>query len=89
MTVDNHIRPVAIYKPDLGTVKGKTVRFKSNHVRTDVIVPVPAVILELHGLITLCVDIFFIDNHIFVGNISRKVKFIMGEGKKEKKYFRS
>ena len=49
LTVNDHRRAVVIYGLDLGSVKGKTVRFKPGYVRTNVIVPVPAVILELQG----------------------------------------
>ena len=80
----------SIYEPDLGSIKGKPVRFKTCHVKIDVIVLLPAVILELYGSITLFVDIFFVDNLIFVGIVSRKVNFITAtqiESRKHKEIF--
>ena len=76
MTVCGHRRVVVFYEPDLGSIKGKPVRFKTGHVKIDVIVLLPDVILELYGSITLFVDILFVDNLIFVGIVSRKVNFI-------------
>lgn len=41
------------------------MRKKSDHVRTNVVIPVPEAILAMHSSVTLCVDIFFADKFIF------------------------
>ena len=75
MTVDDHRRALEIYVVDLGAVKWKTVRHKLSDVRTDIIIPVPDGILTNHGSLTLCTDIFVVDQLIFLGTISRKLLF--------------
>ena len=75
MTADDHRRDLDIYVVDLGAVKYKTVRHKLSHVRTDIIIPVPDGILTNHGSLTLCNDIFVVDQLIFLGTISRKLLF--------------
>ena len=75
MTVNNYIRDLDIYGVDLGAVKGKTVRHNPGHVRPEIIIPMPNGVLTNHGSDTLCMDIFFVDQLIFMGTISRKVLF--------------
>ena len=75
MTVDDYRRALNIYGVDLGEVKGKIVRHKPVHVRTDIIISVPNGILTNHSSVTLRMDIFFVDQLICMGIISRKLLF--------------
>ena len=51
VTVYDYRRALDINGVDLGVVKGKMVRHKLGHVRTDIIMPVPDGILTNHGCI--------------------------------------
>ena len=75
VTVDNHRRDLDMYGVDLGAVKGKTVRHKISHVRTDIIISMPDGIFTNHGSLTLCTNIFVVDQLIFLSTISRKLLF--------------
>ena len=67
-----------IFGPNLGSLKGKTVRTMPQHV-LDNIDPVPPEILDTFGSVTLRIDIMFINKIPFFISISRHIKFITVE----------
>ena len=67
-----------IYGPNLGSLKGKTVR-RNPSGQHGVIDPVPEQIMRLHNNIHLAGDIFFINNLAFLLTMSRGVRFLTVE----------
>jgi hypothetical protein len=63
-----------IFGPDLGAIKGKTVRIGPRKVRIPSVV-VPNEILARYHKITLCGDIMFVNKIPFFITISRNIKF--------------
>ena len=63
-----------IFGPNLGSLKGKTVRRPNDHVEAGVDA-VPAEILELYGRVTLAIDIMFINKVAFFITMSRELRF--------------
>ena len=63
-----------IFGPNLGSLKGKTVHRPNPHVST-CIDGVPPDLLNIHGNVTLCIDIMFINKIPFLVTISRDIKF--------------
>lgn len=53
-------RALEIYKLDLGSVRGKIVRVKPDHVRIDIALSVPDEMLELHNSVTMGVDLLML-----------------------------
>jgi hypothetical protein len=84
--VDNHLLPNCpitredikaaenIFGPDLGSLKGKTVRRAPTAVRPE-LVAFPPDLMEHHKSVTLCADIMFINKIPFLVTCSRKLKF--------------
>jgi hypothetical protein len=69
-------RALAIYGPDVATLKGKTTRATAAaRAPTYLAVPLPPTILEHHRNVTLCVDFFFVQELCFFHTISRDIGF--------------
>jgi hypothetical protein len=49
-----------IFGPDLANIRGKTVRKKPDHVRTDY-VEIPQILFDVHSRVTLLADIMFVN----------------------------
>ena len=75
ITADDAKRALAIYGPDLATLKGKTTRKNGEHIPGANPIPLPDYITEHHADVTLCIDIFFVQGQRFFHTISRKIKF--------------
>jgi hypothetical protein len=67
-----------IFGRDVGSLKGKTTRQNTEHVRTQVI-GIPVDIMERYRHITLCVDNMFVNKIGFLMSISRDIHFITSE----------
>ena len=63
-----------IFGPNLGSLKGKTVRRPNPHVKTQTI-GVPPDIMQIHRSVTLAIDIMFINKIPFLVTTSRHLKF--------------
>jgi hypothetical protein len=65
-----------IYGPDIGILKGKTVRRSPRKVSTDMIhSPLPAAVHERYQEVTLCADIMYVNGIPFFVLILWKIKF--------------
>jgi hypothetical protein len=64
-----------IFGPDIGSLKGKTVRTTSDVVRSGGLVPIPATIMSQYQKVILCVDVMKINKMPFLVSISRAIKF--------------
>ena len=67
-----------IFGPALTSVRGKTVHRTPAPVVGDY-VAVPRSLVEWNRIITMAVDVFFVDGTAFLIRLSRNVKFIMAE----------
>jgi hypothetical protein len=63
-----------IFGPNLGSLKGKTVRRSGERVRPEY-EQIPTSIMERYRDVTLCVDIMFVNKIPFLVTISRHIKF--------------
>lgn len=63
-----------IYGAEIAALKGKTTRNTSPQVRTDQ-VHVPPEIKEIHQLVTIAIDLMFVNKIPFFVTISRNIKF--------------
>ena len=63
-----------IFGPDIGSLKGKTVR-KGNSIVDTTLVPIPAMILEKYKSLVLAADIMKVNKIPFLISISRAIKF--------------
>ena len=79
-------RAVDVYGANFGSVREKTIRVRPGHVRTDVINPLPNSILDLHISVTLCADIFYVNGDMYLGTVSRKIKFVTASYVDNRKY---
>ena len=64
-----------IFGPDIGSLKGKTVRTASEVVRSGGLVPIPMTIMTQYRKIILCVDVMKVNKMPFLVTISRAIKF--------------
>ncbi len=64
-----------IFGPEIGSLKGKTVRSASEVVRSGGLVPIPATIMEHYRRVILCVDVMKVNKMPFLVSISRAIKF--------------
>lgn len=62
-----------IYGPDVSTMKGKRTRQPTVRVRFD-IVDIPQQIIDRNQAMTLAIDIFFVNNIIFLGTIDTSIR---------------
>jgi hypothetical protein len=67
-----------IFGPDVGSLKGKTVRSSGNHVETEV-PDIDNEVMERYKNVTLAGDIMFVNNIPFFVTISRAIKFATSE----------
>ena len=70
VTVLDAKRAVAIYGKDVGSLKGKTKRLRPKHTTNVNLTPLPDFILKWHINVTLCIDIFYINQMPFFHAIS-------------------
>ena len=63
-----------IFGPNLGSLKGKTVRHKNNRVDS-LVADVPYDIIKVHKDVTLCFDIMFVNKIAFLVTVSRSLRF--------------
>jgi hypothetical protein len=63
-----------IFGPDLGTLKGKSTRAKPHKVRP-ILVSIPQQILQRYRLVSICVDLMFVNKVAFLVTISRNIHF--------------
>ena len=64
-------RAVAIYGKDIGSLNGKTKRLRPNHINNVNMIPLPDFILKWHINVTLCIDIFYVNQMAFFHNIMK------------------
>jgi hypothetical protein len=79
ITAEEANRALKIYGTDVAALRGKTTRTTPTHVPSDQIRPLPFEILDAHRDVTLCFDIFFVNEHTFVGTVSRNLHFVTAE----------
>jgi hypothetical protein len=76
ITPDDAKRALAIYGPDVATLKGKTRRgADAPHVPSFKAIPIPAPILLHHRDVTLCADFLFVQGIPFFHTISRNIRY--------------
>jgi hypothetical protein len=63
-----------IFGPDIGSLKGKTVR-KPQKAVIESNTPIPRDIYERYKMVTLCIDIMYVNNIPFLTSISRHLHF--------------
>jgi hypothetical protein len=68
-------RATDIYGPDIGSLKGKTVRATPASVKIPDIIPLPDEIRLRHRNVTVCADICHVDGLRFLTTISRHLHF--------------
>jgi hypothetical protein len=68
-------RATDIYGPDVGSLKGKTVRASPSPVKLPNIIALPDEIKEHHGNVAICAHICHVDGHRFLTTISRHLHF--------------
>ena len=74
VTYDDVLASEHIWGPEIGTLKGKTVRHAAGRVRADML-PIPAVIMNRYQKITLSCDIMKVNKIPFFVSISHGIKF--------------
>jgi len=62
------------FGPDVGTLKGKTVRTSQGRVRINLL-PIPALIMDRYRHVTLAADIMKVNGVAFLVSISQAIKF--------------
>ncbi len=67
-----------IFSPDLARVRGRTVRRPPKSVTTDY-VQIPRAILERHQLVTLAVDVMFVNGVPFLVSVARGLNLVTAE----------
>jgi Reverse transcriptase (RNA-dependent DNA polymerase) len=67
-----------IFGPDVGSLKGKTVRRSGTHVEST-LVDIPPPIMDTYRVITLACDVMFVNRIPFFVTISRNIKFCTAE----------
>jgi hypothetical protein len=74
ITRDDVVAARDIFRPNLGSLKGKTTQRASPHVRPEHH-QIPLGIMEKYRDVTLCIDIMFVNKVPFLITISRHIKF--------------
>jgi hypothetical protein len=67
-----------IFDPDLAGIRGRTVRRPLESVTTDY-VQIPRAILEQHQLVTLAVDVMFVNGVPFLVSLARGLNLVTAE----------
>ena len=78
VTTTDITNALAIFGPDLASIRGKTVRRTPAPVVADY-VAVPRALVEQNKVVTLAADVFFVDGTAFLITVSRQIKFITAE----------
>jgi len=78
VTMTDITNALAIFGPDLASIRGKTVRWTPAPVVADY-VAVPRALVEQNKVVTLAADVFFVDGTAFLITVSRRIKFITVE----------
>ena len=76
VTYDDAVRAEQIFGPDLGALKGKSVRTTPAPVVLPSVIPVPPALFSNHREVTLCGDIFYMDKAMFFLTTSRNIQFL-------------
>jgi hypothetical protein len=74
VTTEDAMVASKIWGPDVPSLKGKTTRRTPPTVRTD-IVEIPIEIRQLHRVVTLSIDVFFVNKIPFFITLSQKLMF--------------
>lgn len=82
--VQDVINARLIFGPDVGSLKGKTVREKEPHVDIT-ITPIPTELMERHRHVVVCFDIMYVNRVVFLVSISRALKFCTAEALKNRR----
>ena len=86
VTTSDYRTVVDIYGVNLGSVRGKMAKVRPGHVRTGVITPLSDSILDLHVSVTLCADIFYVDDDMYLRTVYRKISFVTTSYVNSRKY---
>jgi hypothetical protein len=78
VTRDDIMAAKQIFGPDLGSLKGKTVHRKGEHVEYAA-VPIPAIIMAQYRNVIIGADIMVVNKLAFLVTISRNIKFSTAE----------
>jgi len=78
VTTTDITNALAIFGPDLTSIRGKTVRRTPAPVVADY-VAVPRALVEQNKVVTLAADVFFVDSTAFLITVSQRIKFITAE----------
>lgn len=78
VTAQDVINARKIFGPDIGSIKGKTVRRREPHVEI-IIRPIPSDIMNRHREVVVCFDVMYVNNIAFLVSISRAIKFCTAE----------
>lgn len=76
VTVDDANRALDIYGTNVDALRGKTVRRAVDHVASNQLSHMPCEFMKKHGDVTLCFDIFYVDEMKFILTVSRNIRFI-------------
>ena len=68
-------RAVETYGKDVGGLKGRSKRLRPKHINNVNIIPLPDFILKWHISVTLCIDIFYVNQMAFFHMISQKLQY--------------
>ena len=78
VTATNITNSQTIHGSALASVRGKTIQRAAAQVVIDYMA-VPHLLVEQNKMVTLAVDVFFVDGTAFLMTISRRIKFITAE----------
>jgi hypothetical protein len=72
-----------IYGPDVGSLKGKTVRRPPPTVK-QMLEPLPVELMQRFKMVTLCIDVMYVNNIAMLVSISRNIRFATVEALADK-----
>ena len=75
ITNDDIVNAHKLFGPDLASIRGKTVRRKPDHVRTDY-VDIPRDLINLNSRVTMIADVMFVNGIPFLVSSSRNINLI-------------
>ena len=78
ITIEDIKTAELIFSPDIGGLKGKTVRKKPNPVVSNYI-EIPKDLISNHHEVTLCIDTMHINGLAFLATISRRIMYRTAE----------